>query len=231
MLDISPYYFINAPFDELHESQVTLLSSSGVEKKFSRGETIFKVNENPKGIFVIQKGRVKIFQTLLSGADQIMNIHVEGEIIGYRPLLCDGRYPVNASALEACTLLFIPAKTFLSMLHQSTALSNLLLRYLSHEFTVWVNTISLLNHKSVKERLLVNILILVAKYQDGSKWPVKIGLSKTDIASLIGTSKETLARVLNSLKGEQLIAPRGRAIEIENAQQFKRLQNEVSLFL
>jgi CRP-like cAMP-binding protein len=231
VIDISSYYFINSPLEDLAEPQAALLLASGTEKKYNRGESIFKVNEFPKGIFIIRKGRVKIYQRVSSGADQIMNIHVAGEIIGYRPLLCNERYPVTASAVEACTLLFVPAKTFSSLLSQSSEFSNLLLRYLSHEFTVWVNTISLLAHKTVKERLLVNLLILLAKYQEPSRWPIKISLPKTDIANLIGTSNETLARVLQSLKKDNLIAPKGRAIQVNNLQQLRKIQAEVKLFL
>jgi CRP-like cAMP-binding protein len=231
LVDISSYYFVSSPFKDLHESQKDFLRIKGAEKKYNRGDTIFKANEFPKGVFFIQTGRVKIYQRVSSGTDQIMNIHVTGEIIGYRPLLCDERYPVSASAVEACTLLFVPAKHFFLLLNQSTEFANLLLRYLSREFTVWVNTISLLAHKTVKERLLVNILILVTKYQDQSKWPVKIGLSKTDIANLIGTSNETLARVLHSLKKDNLIAPKGRSIQINNPLQLKRMETEVGLFL
>jgi CRP-like cAMP-binding protein len=231
VIDLSPYYFINSVFEDLSGSQVAVLLAVGVEKKYNRGESIFKVNELPKGIFVIRRGRVKIYQQVSPGVDQILNLHVAGEIIGYRPLLCNERYPVTATAVEACSILFVPAKTFLALLNQSPEFSNLLLRYLSHEFTVWVNAISILAHKTVKERLLVNILILIAKYQEQSKWPVKIGLPKADIANLIGTSNETLARVLQHLKKDTLISATGRAIQVDTAQQLKRIQAEVSLFL
>ncbi len=229
-IDISAYYFINSPLTDLPESERKLLMANAVEKKYDRGEMIFRKNQFPKGIFIVSKGRVKIYQRISTGADQVLNIHVPGEIIGYRPLLCDERYPVNAAAVEPCVTLFVPAKAFLSLLGQSVVFSNLMLRYLSHEFTVWVNTISMMTHRTVKERLLLNLLILVSKYQDGSRWPVRITLSKTDIANLIGTSQETLARALQNLKKDNSITAKGRAIEI-NVQQRRRIQNEVALFL
>lgn len=229
-IDISSYYFINSPLTDLPESERKQLLAEAIEKKYERGEMVFRKNQFPKGIFIIRRGRVKIYQSMSTGADQVLNIHVPGEIIGYRPLLCDEKYPVNAYAVEACTVWFVPAKSFLHLLNQSIALSNLMLRYLSHEFTVWVNTISLMSHRTVKERLLLNLLILYAKYQEGSRSPVKITLSKTDIANLIGTSQETLARVLQDLKKDNRITSKGRAIEI-STQQRKRIQSEVALFL
>ncbi len=229
-IDISSYYFINSPLTDLPESEGRQLLAAASEKKYERGDMLFRKNQFPKGIFIIRKGRVKIYQRMSTGADQALNIHVAGEIIGYRPLLCDERYPVNGNAIEPCTVWFVPAKSFFELLNKSIALSNLLLRYLSHEFTVWVNTISMMSHRTVKERLLLNLLILHAKYQEASRWPVKITLPKTDIANLIGTSKETLARVLQDLKSTHHITSRGRTIEI-SSQQRKRIQSEVERFL
>jgi len=229
-IDISSYYFINSPLTDLPDSEGRKLLDAAIEKKYDRGDMLFRKNQFPKGIFIVRKGRVKIYQRMSTGADQALNIHVPGEIIGYRPLLCDERYPVNGYAIEPCIAWFVPAKSFFELLNTSIALSNLLLRYLSHEFTVLDNTISMMSHRTVKERLLLNLLILHAKYQEGSRSPVRITLSKTDIANLIGTSQETLARVLQNLKSNNCITAKGRAIEI-STQQRRKIQAEVELFL
>jgi CRP-like cAMP-binding protein len=231
-MDLSPFYFINTPLEEpLKSEDFQVLTKSGSVRKFARGDVIFQAGDYPKGIFIIKKGRAKIFQRTISGTEQILNIHIAGEIIGYRALLSEEKYPVTGTALEACSIVFVPKKSFHAILQESAAFSNMLLRYLSHEFTVWVNTISVLAHCTVKERLLLNILILVAKYQEDSKWPVKITLAKSDIACLIGTSNETLARVLKTLKSEKFIADKSGSIEISSAQQLKSIQREVALFI
>jgi len=203
--------------------------SRGVEKRVARGDIIFEEGLVPKGIYILERGKVKLFQRTLSGTDQIMNIHVAGEIIGYRPLISNERYPVTATALEAATLVFIPRKDFLSLLERSFVLSNTLLRFLSHEFTVWVNTISLHAGTTVRERLLLNLLILSVKYREKTKWPIRITLSKADLASLVGTSNETLARMLKKLKTEKLITARGRMLELSGPEQLKKIQRALLL--
>jgi CRP-like cAMP-binding protein len=196
-MELTSYYFISSPITEsLSQKERDVLLSHSTEKKYPRGSVLFEEGSVPKGVYIIERGKVKIFQRTLSGSDQIMNIHVAGEVIGYRPLLCNERYPVTAIALEVCTVTFIPKKDFLALLKKSFALSNTLLKFLSHEFTVWVNTISVLARTTVRERLLLNILILTLKYREKLKWPIRISLSKADLAGLIGTSNETLARML-----------------------------------
>lgn len=215
----------------LSQKEFSLLMSRGVEKRFGRGDIIFEEGLLPKGIYILERGKVKLFQRTLSGADQIMNIHVPGEIIGYRPLISNERYPVTATALEAASVVFIPRKDFLALLGRSFVLSNTLLRFLSHEFTVWVNTISLHAGTTVRERLLLNLLILSVKYREKTKWPIRISLSKADLASLVGTSNETLARMLKILKTEKLVTARGRILEISGPEQLKKIQRALSLLI
>ncbi len=231
-MDLSSFYFNSTPVDEvLGEAERVQLYKNSTESKYTRGINIFEERTYPKGVYILKKGRVKLYQSTSSGTQQIIAIHGAGEIFGYRPILSNERYPVSATTLEPCTVVFIPRRDFQNALEKSTALSNLLLKYLSHEFTVWVNIVSILARTTVKERLLLNILLLAERYREPSKWPVKITLLKADLACLIGTSNETLARMLKLLKQEKLVVSRGSSMEINGPEQLKRIQKEVSLFL
>lgn len=231
-MDLSSFFFNSRPIDEfISEEDKAYLYRSSTEKKYARGTKIFEEGTYPKGIYILKKGRVKLYQSASSGSEQIVALHNSGEIFGYRPILCHEHYPVSAKTLEPSLVVFILKRDFLKVLAQSTALSNLLLKYLSHEFTVWVNTISIMARTTVKERVLLNILLLSEKYRDKSKWPIRITLPKSDLACLIGTSSETLARILTILKKEKLITSRGRSIEINGPESLKKIQKLVSHFI
>ncbi len=224
-MELSRFYFIgNSIFKSLPRAEAEYLRKAIHQKTYGKNRTIFSESSFPKGVFILEKGKVKIFQKTFDGSEQIMNIHIEGEIFGYRPLLCEQRYPVSAVAIEDCKVSFIPKKEFLNILRNSPRLSNLLLRYLSYEFTVWVNTITNFAQRSVRERLLLNLLILSEKYRGRKKWPVEITLSRTDLAALVGTSNETLARMLTRLRKEKYIATSGRKIIIGSASQAEKIQ-------
>ena len=232
MMDLSSFYFNSTPVDEvLGEAERTQLYKNSTESKHARGINIFEERTYPKGVYILKKGRVKLYQSTSAGTQQIIAIHGAGEIFGYRPVLSHERYPVSATTLEPCTIVFIPRRDFQNTLEKSAVLSNLLLKYLSHEFTVWVNIVSILARTTVKERLLLNILLLAERYREPSRWPIKIALPKADLACLIGTSNETLARMLKVLKEEKLIISKGSNMEISSPEQLKRIQKEVSLFL
>jgi CRP-like cAMP-binding protein len=230
-MDLSLFSLNNTPLDEaLSPDVLAMLLNSSSETKYPSKARVFEEGTYPKGIFILKKGKIKIYQSASGDSQQIIAIHNTSEIFGYRPILSNGRYPVSAETLEPSTVLFIPKKDFLKVLNTSPQFSNLLLKYLSHEFTVWVNTISIFSRTTVKERLLLNLLILADRYRDRKDYPIRITLPKADLACLIGTSNETLARMLKLLKHELLISTRGRCIEVGSGQ-LKKIQEAVSLFI
>jgi CRP-like cAMP-binding protein len=231
-MDLSSFYLHNTPLEgALNRDVLDVLLMNSTEKKYPAKANVFEERTYPKGIFILKKGRVKIYQSTGGDSVQIIAIHRTRDIFGYRPVLSNEPYPVTAETLEPSTIVFIPKKDFLKALGSSAQLSNLLLKYLSHEFTVWVNMISIFSRTTVKERLLLNLLILTERYCETNKYPIKITLPKSDLACLIGTSNETLARMLKVLKQEKLIVSRGRNIEIATSEQFRKIQDAVSLFL
>jgi CRP-like cAMP-binding protein len=231
-MDLSLFSLNNTPLEEtLSPDVLALLLNSSVETRHPGKTMIFEEGTFPKGIFILKKGKIKIYQRTSGDSQQIIAIHGTSEIFGYRPILSNGRYPVSAETLEPSAVLFIPKKDFLKVLSTSPQFSNLLLKYLSHEFTVWVNMISIFSRTTVKERLLLNLLILADRYRHKSEYPIRITLPKADLACLIGTSNETLARMLKLLKQEQLITTRGRSIEIMASDQLRKIQEAVSLFI
>lgn len=231
-MDLSLFSLNTTPLKEALSPEVfaTLLNSSS-EIRYSGKTRIFQEGTFPKGVFILKRGKVKIYQSTPGDSQQIIAIHCVSEIFGYRPILNNGRYPVSAETLEPSTVLFVPKKDFLKVLNTSPQFSNLLLKYLSHEFTVWVNMISLFARTTVKERLLLYILVLSDRYRTRNQYPIRITLPKADLASLIGTSNETLARMLKLLKEEKLITTQGRSLEIRTGDQLKKIENAVSLFI
>jgi CRP-like cAMP-binding protein len=193
-------------------------------KKMKKGKELFKEGSYPRTVYIIKRGRVKLFQRGQSGTETIVHIHCAGEILGYRPLLCGEKYPVTATALEDGAIYYMSAKQFLAMLRQSVGLSNILLRTLSQEFTLLVNKIGAFAQKSVKERIALSLLILSEKYRNPqSKGETEIALSRYDLAAFAGTTIETIARILRRFREENIIAMRGRKIIIRDKQALTRL--------
>lgn len=212
-------------FDGLKDEELELLNENLVRKTVKQGEVIFHENTLSSGLYIVEEGKVKISQTNLAGKEQIAYIYGEKELMGYRPLLCDEPHAATATALEDGVLLYLPATIFLSLLERSTVLARKLLHNLSHEFSVWIHRVSVLGQLPVKKRTMISLLILNEKYaRDGQKAAgADIPISREDLASFVGTTIETVVRMLRELKDEGVIETQGRIIRILKPEGLERI--------
>ena len=72
-----------------------------------------------------------------------------------------------------------------------------------------------LAYKPVRERLAAALLLVQQTfYQEGDTLPFRIALGREDLASLVGTAKETVSRLLSEFEDTGMIATRGSQITI-----------------
>jgi CRP-like cAMP-binding protein len=209
------------------EEQESLMGS-GVTHAYKKGEVIFREGGIPTGIYYIKSGRVKKYKATTKGGEQIFYLCGAGELLGYHALLGEELYPDSAATIESSQITFIPKENFLKVLRNSTALSNTLLKALGHEFSLFINSITNLATKSVRERLAFNLLILEEKFKshEDPKAICQIILSRTDLANMVGTAKETLVRLLQDFKRSGIIEKTDKSISIIDR---KRLIKEANL--
>lgn len=203
-------------FEGLTPDELETLMGSGVTHTYKKGEVIFREGGIPTGIFYVRSGRVKKYKATVKGGEQIFYLCTEGELLGYHALLGEELYPDSAATIEISQITFIPKEDFLKILRSSTALSNALLKALGHEFSLFINSITNLATRSVRERLAFNLLILDERFKSSSRSsaPSEINLSRTDLANMVGTAKETLVRLLQDFKQSGLIEKTDKMIRI-----------------
>jgi CRP-like cAMP-binding protein len=197
---------------EEHES----LMDSGVTHLYKKGEVIFREGGIPTGIFYVRSGRAKKYKATAKGGEQIFYLCGEGELLGYHALLGEEFYPDSAATIEDSQITFIPKDNFLKVLRSSTVLSNTLLKALGHEFSLFINSFTNLATRSVRERLAFNLLMLDEKFKSPGQTGTgsEIKLSRTDLANMVGTAKETLVRLLQDFRQAGLIEKTDKIIRI-----------------
>lgn len=212
---------------DLPPEDFALLTSLQFEQVYKKGEIIFREGAYPSGIFYITSGKVKKFKRDSEGKDHIIYVANEGELIGYHAILSEDRYPDSAAALEDSTIAFIEREVFLAVLNRSNILTNRLLKTLSHEFAVLINGLALFTQRSVRERLALQLIVLREKYKVNVPpgIPVEINLSRSDLASLVGTARENVVRILSDFREEEVITTKGRKIIVLDIKKLVAIAN------
>jgi CRP-like cAMP-binding protein len=212
---------------DLPPEDFAMLTANKTEQLYSKGEIIFREAAYPSGIFYIIDGKVKKYKVDKEGREYIIYVANQGEILGYHAILSEDRYPDSASALEKSRIAFIPKEDFLNTLQQSSVLSKRLLKTLSHEFAVLANSLSVFAQKSVRERMALQLIVIREKYKVNfhSGMPVEINISRDDLASIVGTVRESAVRILTEFKEAGIVETKGRKIIVHDVNKLIKIAN------
>lgn len=206
-------------------SQATfdLVSTSRKNITFHKGEAIFDDGEMPKGVYFIEKGTVKLSKCGSYGKDQILRFIKEGDLVGYRSLLCGEDFQASAEAMTEVHAYFIPSNVFVKLLEEDSKISYAMLQKIAYELGESANTVTFLAQKTVRERLAEILLLLEQKLGTNAEGFIKISLTREEIANLIGTATESAIRLISEFKSDELIEVEGRNIKILNHEKLRKL--------
>ncbi|MCK9295672.1 MAG: Crp/Fnr family transcriptional regulator [Desulfobulbaceae bacterium] len=199
-------------FQGLSEQYYDELAMIVVDQEFQRGGVVFSEGDAGNGFYVVIGGKVKIFKLSFDGKEQILHILGPGEPFAEVAVFTGSAYPANAIALEKSRLFFFPRKAFVELIAKQPALAMNMLATLSLRLKQFAHMIEALSLKEVPGRLAA--YILVDSKQNGKEQSIKLAVSKTQLASLLGTIPETLSRILAKMNKQGLIEIDGSTITI-----------------
>lgn len=199
-------------FNGLPEEDLRALSGIVVERPYAAGETIFREGDRAAGLNIAFSGRVKIFKLAPNGKEQILHIMGPGEPFAEVPVFQGGHYPASAEAIEASRVLFIPRNGLTDMIRKNPALALDMLAVLSRRLREFAATIENLSLRGVPERLSAYLLHV----SDGEKGAAEfeLGIKKGLLANLLGTTGESVSRVLAKMSQAGILRVQGKKIAI-----------------
>jgi CRP-like cAMP-binding protein len=215
MFNLENYKLKSSSFYEaLNPAEKQIIKQRTSRIEYKKGQVLFKEGTFSKGIYIVRKGKVKIFKSNPDGPETIVHIYKKGEYFGFRPLLADEPHPVSAAAMDHVVVTFIPKDVILQLFNKSESLAKHLALTLASEFSVWINKMTVFTQYSVRDRTALSLLILNELYRKKNEKRVSISINRDDFASFVGTAKESLVRNLRHFKDEKIISAQGTKIMI-----------------
>ncbi|MEP7146204.1 MAG: Crp/Fnr family transcriptional regulator [bacterium] len=217
---------LESVFCKLPEQELNDLSIQKHCNYFEKGDTIFSEGNMPNGLFCINNGRVKVYQSGSDGKEQIIRLGKDGDILGYRALISGEGYSASATAIEDSKVCLIPKDVFFKLLTGNSDVTTKIMKLLAHELKDAEDKITDLAQKPVIERLAEALLMLKEYYgfekDDNS---LNITVTREEIANIIGTATETTIRLLSDLRKQGIIELDGRKIKILKSSALIKLAN------
>jgi CRP-like cAMP-binding protein len=194
-------------FAGLKEEDLKRIKAIASLRRIRRRQMLFADGEEAKGFYVILSGKVKLYKISPEGKEQILHVVSPPDAFAEAALFLEGSYPAFAEALADSQLLFFPKTDFIRLIERNPQLSINMIVSLSHFLRKFASLIEELSLKEVSSRVakyLIDLCMRSAKEGKNAK-EVDLDLSKTQLASKLGTISETLSRSLAKMKAKKII--------------------------
>jgi CRP/FNR family transcriptional regulator, dissimilatory nitrate respiration regulator len=186
----------SALFKGLSKSAYLELERIALTKKLKKKQFLFSEGDDGHSMFICAEGNIQIFKTAEDGREIVIKVLKPGEIFAEVVLFESARYPASAMALSDSMVFLFPKHQVLCLLEREDFRSDFI-RMLMRKQRYLVNKIKYLTLHDVEDRFF-----LFLKDQFGPATVIDPKMSKKDVATAIGTTPETLSRLLLRLKKE-----------------------------
>lgn len=206
-------FFCDLPKGPLEELEKVKYASA-----YPQGAVLFVEGQAPRGVYIVCSGRVKLSTTSREGKTLILRIAQAGEVLGLHATVSGKPYELTGETLQPCQLDFVRRDDFLRFLqHHGEACLNAAQHLSQNCQNAYEMIRSLGLSHSVGEKL-ARLLLEWASDGETTKEGIRIKISLTheEIAQLIGTSRETVTRVLSEFRAKKFAQLRGSTLMIQN---------------
>ena len=194
--------------NHLDDATMDLVAEKAQARQFKRGEFIYRAGEADDSLYIVSKGKVRVYLLSDSGKEQLLRILTPGEFTGEWTLFNqEGVHGDYAQAMVDTTICQIRQEDFQQLLSDYPAVSMKLLQEMSKRLEVSEKQTAKVAVDQVGSRLAIYLVEQVPKANAESQGPVivSLGMSRKDIASFLGTTPETISRKFRELEEEGLI--------------------------
>lgn len=204
-------------FCNLSHDQIQQLDAIKFTTAYPKGSVLFVEQQEPRGIFIVCSGKVKLTTSSLEGKTLILRIAGPGEVLGLSASILGIPYEVTAETLEPCQINFIKREEFNRFMAGSTEVCLHTAQALStkyHDAQKELRSLGLA--QSASERLAR--LLLQWCSENGTEGStgirIKVLLTHSEIAQLVGTTRETVTRLLSDLRRRGILLVKGSTFTI-----------------
>jgi len=182
------------------------------------GALLFVEGQTPRGIFILCSGVVKLSTTSKEGKVLILKQSEAGEVLGLSAAISGTNYEMTAETASPCQLNFVGRQDLMALLQSESEVGVHSALWLSHEFQGAYRDIHDLVLARSSSGKLARLLLSCAPsgIQESEELHLRSVMTHEEMAQRIGSSRETVTRLLSDLKKKRLIRLEGATLVIRD---------------
>ena len=210
---------------ELSTEHVEKLRAASIYRDYSTGQTIFAPEREPHNLYLLERGLVRIYRLSPEGAESTFGYVAPGEVFG--ELAAFGSYQREsfAEAVRASRVWKIRASTFRQVMTVQPELAISITRQIGARFKRIESRVENLVFRDVRARL-AHILLELAEdlgQKQGGAIVLQIEFTQAELATLVGSTRQTVNVQLREFEIEGILSRRQRRIAILSPEKLRNI--------
>lgn len=204
---------------DVSDEGLAIILASRTRQVFHPGQMLFRSGEICRGLYIITAGTVSLRKGDGAGHSVLVRLLHAGQSLGYRSLFAGEVFSSDAEAVDEVRCCFIEADGVERMLRASPATAKRFLERIATDLRHAEETYmqgACLPVRARLARLLYDMRVHYGTADEQGTIRIDLPLQRKDMASMLGTRPETLARTIRALSDDGVARFSGRRVEIED---------------
>lgn len=193
------------------ESPLNVLGEATFTSAYPKGSTLFVEGERARGVFIICSGRVKLTTSSSEGRTLILRTLGSGEILGASSVISNKSYEMSGETIEPSQMHVVRIDQFMALVTSSAQAMLFVAKQLAEQYYEAqreIRTLGLSQTTGEKlARLVLDWCHTGQQTEHGIR--LKVMVTHEEIAQMIGTTRETVTRLLSDLRRKEVIDVKG----------------------
>lgn len=202
-----------------------ILESASPAREYVKGQIIYRQGDTAEGFYYLAKGRASVFMTSPDGMEKTLSTALEGEILGEAAFFDKLPRVSSAKAVVNSKIVSVDRKKLISLIRSCPSLAMELLEIQAkriRQLSAQIDSMSFLQADA-------RIAQLLLQYKSVKKGRMTVCLTHEEIGSMVGASRVTVSKILNSFNKRGFIRTNYREIEIIDKTALEEILNGVNL--
>ncbi|SHJ09746.1 CRP/FNR family transcriptional regulator, anaerobic regulatory protein/CRP/FNR family transcriptional regulator, nitrogen fixation regulation protein [Shimia gijangensis] len=208
-------FYAESVWHPVEQDSLRSLAQNFVRRDLSEGEVLFEQGTDNRGVFCVSRGLIALRTHHADGNSTLLRLAYPGEVIGFRSFLGDGQHQTEARALTPSRVCTVPRSASSHLLQDNPAIMKQLATRCVREIDRTHERICSAATKTYKEQLADLLMTLMdhhGEQQQKGQRHMRLPLSRSDLADLLGVQPETLSRLIKRLEKDGWVQIKGRHV-------------------
>lgn len=222
MIELQTFLREKTIFKGLTGGEINRIVGIAGIREYKRNEVIFLEGEPGDCFYLVLSGEIRIYKLSPDGREKTLAVIGMGDFFGEMALIESKARSASAGTLTGARLAVLHRDHFNELVCEHPEIALKMIVQLAERLRRANQQIESLAFQDVRERLIQFILQSAAVAEDGS-CAVERKVTHQEIANLIGSSRESVTRMLGQLQDDDYIMFDGKIIVIKDRDRLERL--------